>query len=130
MSDELKNQFSEFLIKLMDAAQKGVETASAEIPMLLQEIVLWQLWRGGFAAVVFAVLGGLVVWIYVRAVWRRPWFEFRDRDNFFAARIVGGFACIAACGLLLTGFTQAAEQVIKCLVAPRLVIIDYLKGLL
>ena len=46
MNEELKNQLSTFLAKALDVAEKGIEATGEQIPMILQEIIYWEMSKG------------------------------------------------------------------------------------
>lgn len=121
MNEELKNQLTQFLAKALDVANKGIDTAGEQIPALLQEIVYWKMslcLTGMFIAVTI----GLVLF-----------FVFKNcREVAKCTDCKEGFSiCMRVFPLLSFGvLLLILPNFIKALVAPRLVILEYLKGLL
>ena len=122
MNEELKNQLAQFLEKTLDVVEKGIDTAGEQIPALLQEIVNYQIAYGVFCSVL-AVLFFILIAISLLIARRGE-----DKDN-FTLLITGISGFIIS--IFLTGICFIeATVLIKALSAPRLVILEYLKGLL
>ena len=122
MNEELKQQLTQFLAKALDVAEKGINATGEQIPLILQEIVNYQTVYGvvnSVLIVLFLILG-IILFFVAR------WGE--DNDNFpvLAVGLVGSVISAFLSGVCLVN----ATVLIKALVAPRLVILEYLKGLL
>ena len=108
---------------LKTAAEKGADFVSTEAPLVAAEIVGWYFWSSVFLAIVFGlfsaaflIAGGLCIQRAVKKDEPEPWFP------------TGMMLGVA--GLLF--FVPVAVNsyfAVKAAVAPRLVIIDSLKGL-
>lgn len=124
MKDELKNQLSTFLAKALDVAEKGIEATGEQIPMILQEIVQWKL----YSNLIGFILGIVIAFVFIKTC--RNLIANLDKgveDPFILIpRIVVLVITIVPIFPLLLCVLDA----VKALVAPRLVILEYLKGLL
>lgn len=124
MNEELKNQLTQFLAKALNVAEKGIDTAGEQIPLVLQEIIQWQLWSSiGFIALSAAIsaFGFACAYCLYRAHKRIESF-----DYLFGSVMVSLVALL----VFLASLLFIVPTIIKVLTAPRLVIIEYLKGLL
>lgn len=121
MNEELKNQLAQFLEKALHVANKGIDTAGEQIPMILQEIVYWKMslcLTGMFIAV---ALGIVLFFVFKKC---------REEAEGPCDKL-GFSTCMKVFPLLSFGaFLLILPNFVKTLVAPRLVIIEYLKGLL
>lgn len=94
----------------------------AQLPDVAREIVAWELWRGVFLLVPAVVAVWLATFFYRKgmAVVKK---NSRDADPFAWFLIATILACVGAAGTVMNG-----TSVVKAVVAPRLVILDYVKG--
>lgn len=121
MNEELKNQLSTFLAKALDVADKGIDTAGEQIPALLQEIVYCELWSSvGFIAM-FITLS--ITLFFVANYLNKRCKEVEGAEDFSMLYMI-------ALGIFFATLLVNVPTIIKTLVAPRLVILEYLKGLL
>ena len=129
MNEELKNQLTQFLEKALDVVSKGIDTAGEQIPALLQEIVYWQLAYKISWLVFGFILLAATIYCLKRAFCLLKQASSYDIDIYWVAgtSLISGSIVFCFFGIvsLVEGFTF-----LKALVAPRLVIIEYLKGLL
>ena len=124
MNEELKNQLTQFLAKALDVANKGIDTAGEQIPLVLQEIVYWKL----YSNLIGFVLGIMLVFIFIKAT--RSLIANLDKGVedpliLMPRIIILIITLVPSFPLLLCGL-----DALKAFVAPRLVILEYLKGLL
>ena len=122
MNEELKNQLAQFLEKALDVANKGIDTAGEQIPALLQEIVNYQIAYGVFCSALAVLFFILIAISFFIARWGE------DKDNF--TLIITGISGFIISTFLTSVCFIKAMVLIKALSAPRLVILEYLKGLL
>ena len=124
MNNELQEALTAFLTKSLDAVEKGVNMAGEQIPLVLQEIIQWQ--------VCWSIVGviGLLLLIAVMLYFCRFFYVKNETENRYSeAGIIsfffglGALACVVPLAFVLF-------DLIKALVAPRLVIIEFLKGML
>ena len=126
MNEELKQQLSAFLSRALDVAEKGIDAAGEQIPMLLQEIVQWQMAKGA-GCLVLAILCVVVFAVALSNAIKR-FSQANGEDKNFAL----GMFCVIVCVFTFCSAFPAFSNgflFVKAIVAPRLVIIDYLKGL-
>ena len=122
MNEELKQQLTQFLAKALDVAEKGIDTTCEQIPMILQEIVSYQIVYG----ITNFVLAVLFFILLFASIFISRWSEAKDN---FTLLIVGIAGSVLSTLLTCVCFVESTI-LIKALVAPRLVILEYLEGLL
>lgn len=124
MNNELQEALTVFLTKSLDFVEKGVNMAGEQIPLVLQEIIQWR--------VCWSIVGviGLLLLIAVMLYFCRFFYVKNETETHYSEAGVisfflgvGALACVVPLGFVLFDLTKA-------LVAPRLVIIDFLKGML
>lgn len=124
MNKELEQCLTQFINKALDVANKGIDTAGEQIPLILQEIIQWQLLSAiGFTALFTAIsVLGFALSYYLYRKYKSLDF---DDDLFIAIIISIGSLAVFSASLICN-----LPTIIKVLTAPRLVILEYLKGLL
>lgn len=120
MNNELKQALTAFFTKSLDLVEKGVSVAGEQIPLVLQEIVKWEFVRNGIGAIFGFCLLLAVVWVARHA--------HRNADKEGKILCWGWGTAFALVSFVI--FLIPLGECIKALVAPRLVIIEYLKGML
>lgn len=113
--------------KICELLQVGIDKASVVVPETLQQIVAWTLYNNATTSLFLVALIALLSWIMISLCKKCVW----DSDNpvvmMYGAGAVGCFIAIAvSCEQLIT---ESIPLLIKALVAPNLVIIEQLGGL-
>ena len=124
MNEELKNQLTQFLTKALDVANKGIDTAGEQIPMILQEIVQWQLLSAiGFVALstTISIFGFALSYLLYR-----KYKEINYDDDLFISIII----FLVSLSVFIASLICNVPTIIKVLTAPRLVILEHLERLL
>lgn len=115
--------------KICELLQVGIDKASIVVPDTLQQIVAWQIWGNAitsiFLAIVIAALTRIIIPLCKRFI--------SDVANDDEAFIIRG-AVIVVCSVcvllsLIHLLKESLPSLIKALVAPNLVIIEQLGGL-
>ena len=119
MNEELKNQLAIFIGKALEVAEKGINTAGDQIPALLQEIVYREFITAGVLLLLACLLFVLTIFFY--CIYRM---NIEEEDP-----LSGILALFSGAGTLFFA-SMAVITFLEAWWAPRLVIIDYLKGLL
>lgn len=120
MNSELQEALTAFLVKSLDLVEKGANAAGEQIPLVLEEIVQWEIWGSGVGFVVALVIA-ICLAIVGRYCGKRA--AIREEGWPMACSVLGAFVAFAiSMGNLYC--------LIKALTAPRLVIIEFLKGML
>lgn len=124
MNEELKQQLTQFLAKALDVANKGIDATGEQIPLILQEIVSWQLWSSiGFLALFTSItVLGSVLSYYIYRHYKRTY----DVDSFFSFILVS----VTTLFVFFASLIYNLPIILKVLIAPRLIILEYLQGLL
>ena len=125
----MNDQLNERLVSLMDyigsVAKDADAFARAQLPDAAREIVAWELWSG----VARAVFGVTIAFFAVKYGYRvLRYFQRTDpkiAETPWPIAIVV-FVIAAIFGACL--FADSATTAIRAVVAPRLVILDYVKG--
>lgn len=124
MNEELVQALTQFLTASLNAVEKGATIAGEQIPLVLQEIVQWQ--------VCWSLVGviGLISLIALMLYFCRFFYKKSESDGRYSeAGLVSFFFGLGALGCVVPlGF--ALLDLTKALVAPRLVIIEFLQGML
>lgn len=111
LNDELQDQLANVIRRAIDVAEAGGEFLAGELPDIAQQYVAWVLWSSAFAAVLATVLSGLAFYL--------GW-KYREKSDYISlvpGSIIGAFATLPAAMYWM--------QVIKCIVAPKVVLIDW-----
>lgn len=121
---------TELINWLKDAAESAGEFVQREAPLVANEIVAWHFWSsvGGiaFCSLAASLAWGVAGWFFLR--WKAFGYELRDGQKgegcgiLFFALTLTGFA------IFLPGLGFNGYEAIKAKVAPRVVIIEYIRG--
>ena len=126
MNDATKQALNDFILKLVQGLDTAATFTAEQTPLLVQEYLDWIFWSSLLGAV--ASIAGLMIAAAVFR-WTRNYYKMNPRSN----NPGPGFTCAAAAVLsipLTLNTIYCAAFVLKVSVAPRLVIIEGLKGLL
>lgn len=128
MNNELQEALTVFLTKSLDAVEKGVNMAGEQIPLVLQEIIQWELLSSS-AGMVFCLVSAIGFIFFYKYTMREinKSERWTDRVFFLGA---GAIASVILSVASLVYFTVWTFAFIKALCTPRLVIIEFLKGML
>ena len=126
MNEELQQALTQFLTASLNAVEKGATIAGEQIPIVLQEIVQWKI-----ASSAVGFVGFLLLSIVLAIVALKCWKQINPGTDEFCVPIG---VCAGICSIISPVlFLMSCEQLynlIKVLTAPRLVIIEFLKGML
>lgn len=102
--------------------------AVEQAPLYCREVVAWEFWSG----IAFCSMGLAAIIIPLAAVyWFREWIE-EDIVSYKSSGVGGIFAIMGSILSVLIGvvaIAHSAPQAIKACVAPRLIIVEHLRGL-
>lgn len=124
MNNELQEALTVFLTKSLDAVEKGVSAAGEQIPLVLQEIIQWEIWSSATGFVIALISSVCLVIV--------GWYCFK-RTSMIEDDFPFALGTIFSFGGALLAFAISMDNLyhmIKALTAPRLVIIEFLKGML
>lgn len=121
MNEKTETNINEAIDWLQKTAEGVQDFAVEQAPLYCKEVVAWQLW----SSLIWAVFGLLVVIIAVYLIGRCIR-SFRDKDEICVGFGLGGAVLMVAGLFPLLGGTMDA---VKAAVAPRIVIIEHLRGL-
>lgn len=124
MDEQFKAKLLSYMDKVEAGLQKGADFAEQEIPLAIQEWLMWlAVERFSYAA---AFLGGaIVVGVMARKLWRQDFsvFDAAGGITFRASRIASLALWLIFPILMAASFTWAMSGV-KVLVAPRVVLVE------
>jgi len=126
MSDELQAQLAAFLSAMLDAAKLGGEWATGQIPLLVQDKILYGRVMESLTVAMGAglLLGGALC---VRSLVKHGAFE--GDDPFSACAFLSLVGAIIGSGMGTFVFFDNVPDAVQVWLAPRLYIIEWLSGL-
>lgn len=116
-------------VKICEMLQVGIDKANTVVPETLQQIIAWEIWGNAIASIFLAIVIAALIRIIVPLCKR----FISDVVNDDGAFIIRG-AVIVVCSIcVVVSLTHLLREslpgLIKALVAPNLVIIEQLGGL-
>ena len=115
--------------KICELLQVGIDKANTVVPETLQQIVAWEIWGNAITSIFLVTVIVALIRIIV-PLGKRFISDFDNDDGFFivqGAVIVVCFFCVLLAFMHLS--MESLPSLIKTLVAPNLVIIEQLGGL-
>lgn len=116
-------------VKICEMLQVGIDKANTVVPETLQQIVTWEIWGNAIASIFLAIVLVALIRIIVPLCKR----FISDVANDDEAFIIRGAVMVvySVCVLLslIHLLTDSLPSLIKALIAPNLVIIEQLGGL-
>lgn len=121
MNPETTDKLNHLLEYLADSIQKGGDFVSSQAPLVAREIIVWCTVTSSIELLLLLLFtAGLIYGV------RRIYKAIDDLE----VRVVVPTLLLIIGGLILTAAGSAIiPSFIKCLTAPRLVVLDYLRGL-
>jgi hypothetical protein len=122
MNQETEKNINEAIDWLQETGASVQDFAVEQAPLYCREVVAWELWSGVAGGVlgIAVILVGLWLLSIGRALLRCG----NDRDAFFP--MLGGIIASVVGSVILSG---SASHAIKAAAAPRLVIVEHLRGM-
>lgn len=116
--------------KICELLQVGIDKASIVVPDTLQQIVAWTLYKNATTSIILVAVIAVLGWITI-SLSKKFVSEFKKLDG---SMIIPYGSGVGVCFLCLTFasvhlLTESIPSLIKALVAPNLVIIEQLGGL-
>lgn len=115
--------------KICELLQVGIDKANTVVPETLQQIVAWQIWGNVINSIFLLAITVALIRIIV-PLCKRFVSDFANDDEAFIIRgavIVVCFVCVSLS--LIHLLKESLPSLIKALIAPNLVIIEQLGGL-
>lgn len=115
--------------KICEMLQVGIDKASVVIPETLQQIVAWEIWNNGTLSILSFIV--IIISFILIKHFSKKFSESVDKDGNLIGTARGGAIaiCVMVSFLSFLILTQTIPAFIKALVAPNLVIIEQLGGL-
>lgn len=125
MNEHTEQNINEAIDWLQQTGGQIQDFATTQAPLYCQEVVAWTFWMGiiccGFAVVLLAIAATIGL--------KLPrWFKEDDYDGSFRT-VAGVIVCILAPFIAAIILTEHLGNTIKAKVAPRIVIVEHLRGL-
>lgn len=116
-------------VKICEMLQVGIDKANTVVPETLQQIVAWEIWGNAITSIFFAIVIVALIRIIV-PLCRRFISDVASDDEAFVIRGAVLVVC-SVCVLvsLIHLLEESLPSLIKALIAPNLVIIEQLGGL-
>lgn len=122
MKKEIEGNVNLILEKLIAATESMGDVAAQELPLLLTEIINYQIVGGSITIILFSlILYFTIKWIFSESV--KKGFDSDTTPIYLIGTFCGGFISV---GLFLEIICKF-QHTIKAIVAPRLYLLDYLK---
>lgn len=140
MEENLKQQLEQFALKMIAAMESGADFAAREIPLLVQEWLQWQVISNSILGVTTIFIAALVyrscaVWLpnFTKAEQSsKSYYSPKEVEtNYIANRMAGkmlGSLFAIMIGLVFGGTFLVAAA--KAILAPRVVILEWLRGMI
>lgn len=133
MSEEMKQALEQFAARLLQEGTNAIDFTKEQVPLLVQEFLRWKVAESAMHVGVGVVLVLVALMLFKQAAkWIR---EELDSDSYDPPiKLFGGiFAGIG--GVILAGPMALTEllyvfPLAKAIFAPRLVVLDFVRGLL
>lgn len=110
MDEQLKQQLAEFMSKMLAAAEQGATWASGQVPLVIQEKLLFSFWSS-MAAIVVGVICIVVALVTLKKVMAA------DESPLIVLNL---FGIIGGSLLVIVN----AQRALKIVLAPRLYIVE------
>ena len=125
MNEHTEQNINEAIDWLQQTGGQIQDFATTQAPLYCQEVVAWTFWMG----FICSLIGAIFTLIGVYWVFKFIGTLDKNKDDLTASGAVYLFGSLIA--LMVGGFTfaQNIEDTIKAKVAPRLVIVEHLRGL-
>lgn len=116
-------------VKICELLQVGIDEASVVVPETLQQIVAWQIWGNATTSIFLAIVIVALIRIIV-PLCKRFMSDVANDDEAFILRGAALTICFVCVSIsLIHLLMESLPSLIKALVAPNLVIIEQLGGL-
>lgn len=126
MNPETEKNINEAIDWLQSTGGSIQDFASEQAPLYCQEVVQWELWSSAVGSAVGILL--LVGTLLITYITRKKFGEAIDNEDIHIVFISIGIAAFSIiAGLSLS--SKHTPQLIKALTAPRIVIVEHLRGL-
>ena len=120
----MKEQLEQYLLEAVEALKTGAEWVGGEIPLLIQEILIFNgVWAG--VLVLIGLVGFTLVCVTVKRMYHEA-SEKRDDELLFLAIVVGVIGGIITVVITLMNL----HTVLQIVLAPRLYLLEYAGRLL
>ena len=126
MNEELQQALTQFLTASLNSVEKGATIAGEQIPLILQEIVQWKIASSAVGFVGFLLLSIVLAIVSLKCFKRMN----PGTDEFYVPIGVCAVICLIISPVMFLISCEQLYNLIKALTAPRLVIIEFLKGIL
>lgn len=118
MSDETRKALEQFALQIVDAAKAGGQWTTEQAPLLVQEWLRWQLAEAVIFMVMFTSIA-TALGLFSKYCWK----QYEEGYHYNDWNISGTFLAIG-CGVFALLTFVPLLQVVKVLVAPRVVVLE------
>jgi hypothetical protein len=117
MNEEMKSKVLQYLQGMESRLGKAEGFVIEQAPLYVQELLMWHFWSNMLGAAVLLVIAAVIAGLFVYAVRK-------DYETLPAAILIG----IPICFCFLIGSTLLVSSSVKAKIAPRLVVVEHIKG--
>ena len=125
MSDEMKATIEAAIRELLSAVQTGADFAKEQIPLILQEKLTYDLYKALFS-IAFWLLLGVAAYIWCAFWVKRAKAEYNDSAGYY---LLAGIPITIAAIIALIVIPDCVLTVLQISIAPRLYLLEWLRGL-
>lgn len=116
-------------VKICEMLQVGIDKANTVVPETLQQIVAWEIWGNAITSIILVAIIVALIRIIV-PLFKKVISDFaNDDDSFIISGLAIGICSVCALLAFMYLSFESLPSLIKALVAPNLVIIEQLGGL-
>ena len=124
MTEQTEQALTESVTEIIGWVEQAKDFAVEQAPGVVQELLAWQLWSNAVGCVTFLVLAAAFMFLLNTGIQRLRVNEYSDSG--IDMTIIGGIGlAVTALGVPIFGLAA-----VKVLIAPKLVVLEALKGLL
>ena len=127
MNEELQNTLNSFVIDMIGAFEQTGEWIAGEIPLLIKEIVLWNVWYN----LTLFIAGILLIPVLVYVLFASIQKKYQWQKELW--KLTEGAHIVATAFVVMLGSGAAYNMInltwLKAWIAPRLFLLEYAQGL-
>lgn len=124
MNEKTQEILMSYMGKAEGALQNISDFASDQIPLVIQEYLSWQFYGSVINAIVFLTILSLALYLLNMLV---NWTLKQTASDDIGPGVFGSFILLLFSLFMIAGFIYHSKEAVKVSVAPRVVIVDWLK---
>lgn len=131
MNENLEQKLIEYMDKTAGAVEKVAELSMEQAPLIVKEYIMWGIVSGvySFFAYIFLIV---LACVGLKILWKVTEYEpkgrFNDGFGYQISRVIGGGVIALFISINAHAAFSNLEKAIKAYAAPRVYVIDKLRG--